>query len=106
MIELHRRNIDSTRNCDALNLNTDNRSEVSSLISSQLLKLFLNLSPFVTLKFFQPPNFSIASGERKIELPAKKRERTIKFNIGNLQQSDKKFTYISTCLSHSEIVSK
>ena len=72
-ITLHRRNIDSTKNCDALNLNTDNRSEVSSLISFLLLILFLNLSPFVTLKLFQPPSFSIASEERKIVLPEKKK---------------------------------
>ena len=73
-ITLHRRNIDSTRNCDALNLNTDNRSEASSLISFPLLKLFLNLSPFVRLILFRPPSFSIASEERKIKLPEKEKK--------------------------------
>ena len=78
--KVHRRSICMPRNCDFSNWNRGSQGVIFSLIVSRLLIWFLSLSPSLGLEFCPLPNFSIAIGVCKKELPGIKRKKTL-FNL-------------------------
>ena len=74
--KVHRRSICMPRNCDFSNWNRGSQGVIFSLIVSRLLIWFLSLSPSLGLEFCPLPNFSIAIGVCKKELPGIKRKKT------------------------------
>ena len=73
--KVHRRSICMPRNCDFSNWNRGSQGVIFSLIVSRLLIWFLSLSPSLGLEFCPLPNFSIAIGVCKKELPGIKTKK-------------------------------